>query len=76
MSGDKAWSFVSWIAGFAVFVVATVVMQAIALSVLESWWGSSDAAGQPIPNDTVEFTKWVIGGGVGLLFGKLAGDAV
>jgi hypothetical protein len=66
----------SWLVAFGTFVVVTMVAQLAALAALEAWWSSSDAAGQPIPSDTIEFTKWVVGAGVGLLAGKVVGDRV
>jgi hypothetical protein len=76
MSRDRAWSAVSWVFGFTTFVGVTVIAQFLALEAYESWWASTDAAGQPIPSDTIEFIKWFVGGGVGLLAAKVVGDNV
>lgn len=73
---DRAWSFLSWLAGFTTFVVVTVIAQNVASELYQAWWDSTDAAGQPIPESTTQFIQWAVGGGIGLLAGKLVGDHV
>lgn len=74
--GDKAWTFASWLVGFSVFVIVAGLVQWGAVALYEAWWNSTDAAGQPIPSGTIKFIEWIVGGGVGLIAGKLAGDSV
>ena len=73
---ESGWSIASWVAGFSVFVVVTAGAQYLAVELYRAVWNSNGAAGQPIPHNTVEFLKWVVGAGVGLGAAKLVGDRV
>lgn len=73
---DHAWTFFSWLIGFATFVAVTVAAQYVARELYTTWWNSTDAVSQPIPDSATMFLDWVVGGGVGLLAAKFVGDHV